>query len=175
MTLIRTAGIEASQTRSDLCSTRAKRSPVMTRASQAGFSLVEVLCATLILGIGLFGLAQGITTALSANKESELQTVAALYAAGQIEMLRADGFLSVGTDQGECGPRLPIYRWTRQVTETEIDGLFEVTVAVFHNRTEKLIFELQTLLFDPPYDSGLDTTEDTTGNGTGARVRRGAR
>ena len=55
----------------------------------AGFSLVEVMVAILILGIALVGLTQGITTALSSSKESELQTVAALFAAGQIETLRA--------------------------------------------------------------------------------------
>ena len=48
----------------------------------AAFSLVEVLCAIFILGVGLVGLTQGITTALSSNKEAELQTAAALIAEG---------------------------------------------------------------------------------------------
>ena len=47
----------------------------------AGFSLVEVMVAVLILGVALAGLTEGITTALSSNKESELQTTAALIAA----------------------------------------------------------------------------------------------
>src|SRR6202012_2526970 len=53
--------------------------------NEGGFSLIEVMVAILILGIALTGLVHGITTALSSSKESELQTVAALYAQGKIE------------------------------------------------------------------------------------------
>ena len=49
----------------------------------AGFTLVEVMVAIVILAIALTGLTQGITTALASSKESELQTTAALFAAGQ--------------------------------------------------------------------------------------------
>ena len=57
--------------------------------TRAAFSLVEVMVAIVILAIALTGLTQGITTALGSSKESELQTTAALFAAGQIELLRA--------------------------------------------------------------------------------------
>ena len=76
---------------------------VITSQRNAGFSLVEVMCAILILGIAMVGLTQGITTALSSNKESELQTTAALLAAGQMELLQADKILTDGEEQGECG------------------------------------------------------------------------
>ena len=46
--------------------------------ANAGFSLVEVMIAVLILGIAIVGLTQGFTTALASSKESELQTTAAL-------------------------------------------------------------------------------------------------
>ena len=68
----------------------------------AGFTLVEVMVAILILGIALVGLTQGITTALVSSKESELQTTAALFAAGQIELLRAGKDLTDGTGNGDC-------------------------------------------------------------------------
>ena len=69
----------------------------------AGFSLIEVMCAILILGIGLVGLTQGLTTALSSTKESEWQTSAALVAAGRMETLRAEGYLKDGVEAGEGG------------------------------------------------------------------------
>jgi type IV pilus modification protein PilV len=122
----------------------------------AGFSLIEVMCAILILGIGLVGLTQGLTTALSSSKESELQTSAALIAAGRMETLRADGYLKDGVEDGEGGEGLSLYRWTQTITSTTIDGLHEVEVAVENAKSGKTIYELRTLLFDPPLDSSQD-------------------
>jgi prepilin-type N-terminal cleavage/methylation domain-containing protein len=119
----------------------------------AGFSLVEVMVAILILGIALVGLTQGITTALSASKESELQTTAALFAAGQIELLRAQKDLKDGATDGDCGAGLSLYHWKQTVSPTDIGGLHEVNVVVENSRTGAEIFELRTLLFQVPADS----------------------
>jgi prepilin-type N-terminal cleavage/methylation domain-containing protein len=119
----------------------------------AGFSLVEVMVAILILGIALVGLTQGITTALSSSKESELQTTAALFAAGQIETLRAEKDLADGTEDGYCGADLPLYRWEQTISPTEIDGLHDVEVVVENSQTGAAIYELRTLLFEPPVES----------------------
>jgi len=116
----------------------------------AGFSLVEVMCAILILGIGLVGLTHGLAAALRSSKESELQTTAALLAAGQIETLRAEGYVMDGDTDGECGEDLSLYRWKQSVTATAIDGLHEVVVTVEHSKSGQSIYELRTLLFDPP-------------------------
>jgi prepilin-type N-terminal cleavage/methylation domain-containing protein len=122
---------------------------VSTTPRNAGFSLVEVMCAILILGIAMVGLTLGITTALSSNKESELQTTAALLAAGQIELLRADKILTDGLQEGEFGAGLSLYRWKQSVSRTAISGLHEVEVTVENSRTGKIIYELRTMLFDP--------------------------
>ena len=141
------------------------------RRARSGFSLVEVLCAILILGVGLVGLVQGLTTALSSSKEAELQTTAALFAAGQIETLRADGFVMEGETDGTCGPDLDAYQWRQTVGKTAIEGLFDVVVAVEHAATGKKIYELETLIFDP-----LEVSDDTssgTRNGERRRERNG--
>lgn len=137
------------------------------RARHNGFSLVEVLCAILILGVGLVGLVQGLTTALSSSKEAELQTTAALFAAGQIETLRADGFVIEGETDGTCGPDLDAYQWRQTVGKTAIEGLFDVIVAVEHAATGKKIYELETLIFDP-----LSVSDDPTTSGTRNGERR---
>jgi prepilin-type N-terminal cleavage/methylation domain-containing protein len=118
----------------------------------AGFSLVEVMVAILILGIALVGLTQGITTALASSKESELQTAAALVAAGQVELLRAGKVLADGTDNGDCGAGLALYRWRQTVSRTDIDGLHDVDVVVENSQTGAEIYELKTLLFQIPVD-----------------------
>ncbi|MEI9863348.1 MAG: prepilin-type N-terminal cleavage/methylation domain-containing protein [Limisphaerales bacterium] len=111
------------------------------------------MVAILILAIALGGLTRGITTALASSKESELQTTAALFAAGQIELLRAQKDLVDGTESGDCGGGLSLYRWKQTVSPTNISGLHEVDVVVENARTGAEIFELKTLLFQIPDDS----------------------
>jgi prepilin-type N-terminal cleavage/methylation domain-containing protein len=120
---------------------------------RAAFSLIEVMVAILILAIALTGLTAGITTALKSSKESELQTTAALFASGQIELLRAQTDWTDGTEQGDCGATLPLYRWQQTVSPTDISGLHEVDVVVENSHTGQEIYELKTMLFQIPDDS----------------------
>jgi prepilin-type N-terminal cleavage/methylation domain-containing protein len=143
------------------------------RGRSAGFSLIEVLCAILILGIGLVGLTQGLTTALSSSKESELQTNAALIAAGRIEMLRADGIIIDGEDEGEGTGAFSLYRWKQSVTGTTINGLHEVEVVVENAKSGQPIYELRTFLFDPPLLSTMD--EPTTRKDSASSRKRDRR
>jgi prepilin-type N-terminal cleavage/methylation domain-containing protein len=121
----------------------------------AGFSLVEVMIAIVILSVVLVGLTQGITTALSSSKDSEYQTTAALFAAGQIEALRAEKDLADGEIDGDCGTILPMYRWKQTVSPTDVDGLHDVDVVVENSKSGAAIYELKTLLFEPPGDSAV--------------------
>src|SRR5215472_8950761 len=96
----------------------------------AGFSMVEVLVAILILGVALVGLTHGITTALGSGKESELQATAAMFAAGLIEEVRAEGNLTDAESEGTCGEELPLYRWKQSITAAGVDGLHQVDVSI---------------------------------------------
>ena len=118
-----------------------------------GFSLVEVIVAVAIMSIALVGLAHGISTALGSNKESELQTTAAMYASGVIENLRAAGGITDGQSQGDCGEELPLYRWTESVTAAGVDGLHQVEVTIQNTRSGQEIYALRTLLFETPADT----------------------
>jgi prepilin-type N-terminal cleavage/methylation domain-containing protein len=128
----------------------AARTSSRTRRARAGFSLIEVMCAILILGIGLVGLTHGITTALGSNKDAEIQTAAALLAASQIETLRAEGYVIEGESEGEGDGDLAGYTWAQSVVATQPEGLYEVTVTIRNTGTGAELFELKTMLFDPP-------------------------
>lgn len=148
---------------------------MIARSNNAGFSLVEVMCAILILGLAMVGLTLGITTALTSNKESELQTAAALIAAGQMEQLQADRILVDGVEEGDCGAGLALYRWRQSISSTSISGLHEVAVTVENTRTGKPIYELRTLLFDPPAEKSSGSNRERTAAGRAKRRDGGSR
>ncbi|HTL55065.1 MAG TPA: prepilin-type N-terminal cleavage/methylation domain-containing protein [Candidatus Limnocylindrales bacterium] len=136
-----------------------------------GFSLIEVICAISILAIAVVGLTEGITLALQSNKDSELQSTAALYAAGLIETIRAEGDFEDGDQDGDCGDDLPLYRWKESIKKAGIDGLHEVKVVIGNAKSGKTIYELETLLFQAPDDTTTSTTNPRR-NDLGNRRRR---
>ena len=136
---------------------------------RAAFSLIEVMCALLILGVVIAGMTEGMSTALRSSKEAEIQTAAALLAAGQIELLRADGYVVEGEFEGDGDGSFSNYHWRENVTTTDIEGLFSVKVAVELASSGDTIFELETLLFDPPLTS---TEEQDTRKGAERRRER---
>ena len=142
----------------------------MTRA--AGFSLIEVLCAILILGVGIVGLSEGITVSLRSSKEAERISAAATLAAGRIEMLRAEGYLTEGETEGDFGTEFPLYGYRQTIATTSIDGLFDVTVAVTLRGGED-VFELKTLLFEMPISAIRTSPEDREGKDEGERSPAG--
>ena len=136
----------------------------ISRTSIAGFSLVEVMIAILILGLAIVGLTQGITVGIMSAKESEKQTVASLFAAGKIEQLRAEGGLVDDESEGDCGEGLPLYRWKQSITPAGVDGLHQVDVVILHTQTGQQIYELRTLLFEIPDESSAADSDKTKNN-----------
>jgi general secretion pathway protein I len=124
-----------------------------TQQSKNGFSLIEVMVAVVILAVAVTGLAQGITSALRASKESEWQTTAAWLAAGQVELLRATESFPAGVTEGDGAGGLRNFHWKQTITTTSITGLRDVTVEVSHKSASKPLYELRTLLFEVPSDS----------------------
>jgi prepilin-type N-terminal cleavage/methylation domain-containing protein len=143
-----------------------------SRHAPRGFSLIEVLCAILVLGVGVVGLVQGVTTALGSAKEAEVQTAVALIAEGRLELLRAEGSLQAGERDGECPEALGPFRWREAVATTDLDGLYDVQIAIENTKSGQELYVLHTLLFDPPWRSSTETDVDQSG--TRATRRRDA-
>lgn len=140
----------------------------------AGFSLLEVMCAVLILGVAVVGMTHGVATALRSSKESEIETRAALMAAGRIELLRAEGLLSEGERDGTGEQDLANYQWTESITETDIEGLYDVVLTVRLPNSDQPVYELRTLLFDAPI-AETDATEDPNSTSTSTSTRSRSR
>ena len=148
----------------------------MNRApNQHGFSLIEVMCAILILGVGLVGLTEGIAGALRSTRESRLQTAAVLFAEGRLEMLRAEGGFVDGVSEGECGPGLQAHRWRQTVSRTDLDGLHDVRVTIEDPRDATTVCELRTLLFEAPTGSTAPSTRGGDSNDRARDKRRSRR
>ncbi len=127
-----------------------RKSQIAYRKSSAAFSLIEVMCAILILGFALAALTHGLSTALASSKDSEVQTSASLIAAGIIETLRADSLgIEDGDTEGDCDEDVSQYRWKQSITPTDLSGLHEVKVTIQNATTGNPVYELKTLLFDP--------------------------
>ena len=120
-----------------------------------GFSLIEVLCAILIMGVALVALTRGMTTALASTKDSEIQTTVVELAAGQIETLRAGAVLTDETTEGEFDD-FPKYKWEQTIAPGGLDGLHQVDVTVKDAKTGASLFKLTTLLFDSDYPGSTD-------------------
>ena len=123
------------------------------RRHNGGFSLIEVMCAILIMGLALVALTRGMTTALGSTKDSEVQTTVVSLAAGQIETLRAGGVLTDDTTEGDFGDSFPKYKWEQTVAPSDVDGLHQVDVMVMDSKSGATLYKLTTLLFDSDYPS----------------------
>jgi prepilin-type N-terminal cleavage/methylation domain-containing protein len=118
---------------------------------RSGFSLVEALVSLVILGVGIVGISQGLTLSYHSSRAAESRTAAALLASARLELIRADGILLAGEDEGDFGAGHDGWTWKEQITETAIEGLHEVHVSVHRAPSGEKIHEIRTLLYDMPW------------------------
>ena len=66
--------------------------------NRRGFSLVEVLVAALVIGIGLVGVSALVITGLVTSRKAERMTLATTAAERQLERIRALGYVNAVVD-----------------------------------------------------------------------------
>lgn len=104
-----------------------------TSNNQAGFTLVEVMVALLILSVGLLGMAGLQMEGMNSNHDAMLRTIATQHAADMSERIRSSrgGFIvtdAAGTescnDNGNCPPRVQsdFDAWTTTIANTLPSG-----------------------------------------------------
>lgn len=101
------------------------------RVSNRGFTLVEMIVATLLLAIGVVGALAAFTSSTNASAVAEKIQTASLLAQRHLTEteLQADS-LSTGEQSGDFGEDYPGFRWRQRVESTDIQNLYRVTVAV---------------------------------------------
>jgi hypothetical protein len=88
-----------------------------------------------------------------------------------METLRAEGYYLEGETEGDCGDILADCQWRQTLSSTELEGLYDVTIAIEDSRRNKLVYELHTLLFEAPLassrtnSSGPSRSRDREGRG----------
>ena len=128
-------------------------SGVSTRFSMAGFTLLEVLIALLVLSIGLLGLAALQTIGMKFNHQSYQRTQAVFQAYDILDRIRANprgresyknvpgnftvtntNCIAVGTAcTAEELANFDIAVWKRAVAETLVDGRASVCLGTINN------------------------------------------
>jgi general secretion pathway protein I len=98
---------------------------------RAGFTLIEVLAALLVLGIALTALLSTQTGGIRLRSRAEAITVATFLLQARMTELELGPVPEVGTREGDFGPDRPEYRWELAVADAPFPpNVREVRLAV---------------------------------------------
>ena len=114
---------------------------VHNQSSKSGFTLIEVMMALGILGIGMFVLVashQGSLRLYSSAQDDAMSRLLLERVLGEAELKVMEGELS---GEGDFGPRYAgfTYSYKAQLYRDEVPGLFELTVQLMGFEEERSI------------------------------------
>lgn len=95
-----------------------------------GFSLIEILAAVAIFSLCVVALIEGMTRALADWRLAEEKTHALMLAENVMEEVLYNNALETGEESGQCEAPDDRYGWATVVDETQIPGLFTVSVNI---------------------------------------------
>jgi prepilin-type N-terminal cleavage/methylation domain-containing protein len=98
-----------------------------------GFTLVEAVAASVILGLAVMMLAAASTHALLEARLNRQYETAAMLADKQLSMIDyigIDSLIETGQMEGDFDEYEPVYHWQASAEYEGIDNLYTVTVAV---------------------------------------------
>ena len=122
--------------------------------SRAGLTLVEVLLAVVILGIGITVLVETASRCLAVVRRArDYETTRHLLARVEVEKpLQLEEEIEEGTENGDFKGGPSEYKWEREIKiiGEEEDGLFEIRTRVFREGTRPASSEeVVTWLYAP--------------------------
>ncbi len=99
--------------------------------SKRGFTLIEMIIATLILALAIVGAMGAISSSLHATESSDRIQTAALLAQRKMTELELQATnLTSGEQQGDFGEDFANYRWRAVTDTTEFEKLLKITLTV---------------------------------------------
>lgn len=127
--------------------------------SRAGLTLVEVMLALMVLGIGLTALIAAASRCLAVVRQSRsYETSRNLVNRVELEHpLQLEEKIEEGSDGGDFGFDYSGYRWSREIklVGRKEDGLFEVrTRVMWSERGQESFDEVVTYLYAPEEEEG---------------------
>lgn len=144
--------------------------------STPGFTLIEMIVATVLLAIGVVGTMGAIHTASQTTLLADGAQTAALLAQKQITQLELQpNQLTGGDQQGDFGDEYAGYKWQQNAEATDYPNLFKVTMTITwggFNDTHKREFVtyLSNGQYAPTTQAGVPTSASTAamqGNNNG--------
>jgi prepilin-type N-terminal cleavage/methylation domain-containing protein len=98
-------------------------------ASRRGFTVVEMIVASALLGIGIAASVACIGSATRASGKAEEMTAVELMAREKLAELRLRGSQE-GPQEGDFGPEREGFAWRTSATEADVSGLRRVRLTI---------------------------------------------
>lgn len=122
---------------------------------QRGFTLLEIMVALAIVGFLIMGYLRSVSQSITVVDRAENKTFAHWIALNRLTEMRLDQAPpEVGETDGEVEFDDRFWRWDARVTETGVDNLYRVDVAVAFDDTPDDPVTSLTAFLGPPVMSG---------------------
>ncbi len=139
------------------------------RPTQTGFTLLEVMIAVLVLGIGLLGLAHLQITSLKHNQSAEFRSQASVFAADMLDRMRANqtaaknGNYAIDIDDDppnntDSVANADIAQWLQQINAVLPQGDGRISCNAF-DPNEPFICDITVSWTEIQEDDDLGTTQ----------------
>ena len=107
--------------------------------SRAGFSMLELMIALVLLTIALMGTAPLLTSSVVNDANSRTATAAAAAAEAEIEQLRSIGYANLSNGNDSVTIDGKAYNRTWVVTDVTVNALRKAVVTVTWGRNNQLV------------------------------------
>ncbi|HHX40495.1 MAG TPA: prepilin-type N-terminal cleavage/methylation domain-containing protein [Armatimonadetes bacterium] len=122
---------------------------------ERGFTLIEMIVATLILAMGIAGALATFGAISRASGMAAEYDQAAFLAERRLAEIAVLGASALTEESGDFEDEAPGWQWEQEVVETEIEGVIELRVTVFwESGDRRREFQVSTYLPEEGAEQG---------------------